>query len=121
MTPDSRTTPCTHRHKTFSILCQLFHGGNHARWLHGCEHRDPGNAGYTAALVAIATGDIVLLGLSNSSAPAVRIYEARFAAAWARNQLYHVCRDTDCLGWDIRPSQRLFLMSDSWILEGLFD
>ena len=38
--------------------------------LHGClDHRDPGNAGYAGALVAIVTGDMVLSGLFLAALP----------------------------------------------------
>lgn len=71
---------------------------------------DLGNARYTGELVAIVTGDMVILGLlaSRSFAP-VRIQCGSGTATWiAGTRQHQVFRDTDCLSHGSYDLIRIF-------------
>ena len=78
---DKLKWPFMQRPRTFSSFLQLCPRGDHAwRWHRWLDH---GNAGYIGSPVAMATGDVVLLGIflaCNSSAPVRTEHEGGSAA-----------------------------------------
>ena len=115
---DQSNSASTHATFFFS-LWQLRPSGDDAWTWHSCfDHGDPGNAGYARVLVAIVTGDMVLLGVfivCDSSAPMKIEHEAGLAA-WVMGTLVVPTVHGHRLPQpqELWPYQNLFLAPGIW-------